>query len=456
MGRPAPDTNFLPPRSLAKRYFAKRSVFAWELPSLMRKHIYTGAMGSIYFYLTSGLFFVYYGNRIGLTRFQWGLMAGIGSVLLSAQLLSAYVSDHWGHRKAVWFFTALAGRVVRTGGILLSFLLWTLGWPHAGIVLVAAICLSNFLSGLCLPPWMSWLADIIPQDQHGTFMGRRSAWISLGVIATLVPAAVVLDAADDAAKPAVVVVVFAIAGVVGLLDLLIHGTIPEPRMAIANRTSFARRLWAPLADRSFQPWLVFNFSWTLSMALGGTLATLYFVDELQLKNNLLGGVCATSASVMLGAFLVVRWAGRMVDRLGVRRVMTVGHVVWAMLPLCWVFATPETAMVWLTVASLTSGAASRAAMDASTKLITRLPPPEARGMYAAVSTCLSRLAGGLGAFTAGSVLALLGDRTWQFMGRTWVPFHILFVVSFCLRMASVLLIRRLPEPPQQTPPPETP
>lgn len=33
----------------------------------MRKHIYTGAMGNVWAHLISGIFFVYFGNAVGMT-----------------------------------------------------------------------------------------------------------------------------------------------------------------------------------------------------------------------------------------------------------------------------------------------------------------------------------------------------------------------------------------------------
>jgi len=69
-------------------YFALRIVHPDELPEIMTKHTYTGAMGSAYFALITGIFFVYFGNEIGLSRFQWGVMGSVGSVLL---LASAFV-----------------------------------------------------------------------------------------------------------------------------------------------------------------------------------------------------------------------------------------------------------------------------------------------------------------------------------------------------------------------------
>jgi hypothetical protein len=221
-----------PVRALLGRYFARRVVFAWERPGIMRKHIYTGVMGSIWVSLISGIFFVYFGEGIGLTRFQWGVMAAGSSWLISTQLISALVIQRTGRRKLIWFWFAFTERSVRLAGILLAFWLWRAGRPYAGIVLIAAICLSDLFGTASSPPWFSWLADIIPPEEHGAFWGRRSAWIAMAVVAVVIAAAAIANHVAEPHKLQVVVGLFVVATIIGLADLVIHGTIPEPAMAM--------------------------------------------------------------------------------------------------------------------------------------------------------------------------------------------------------------------------------
>ena len=416
-----------------RQYFRCRIVNAWERPSIMRKHICTGAMGGVYAFLMSGIFFVYFGNAVGLTRFQWGWMGGISSFLLSAQLVSAMLAQQTGRRKTLWFATAFAERTLRVVAVLAAFILWRMGWPHAGIVLIAGVCLSNFFGAMAAPPWLSWLADIIPRDEHGSFLGRRTAWINLVVMLAMVAGAIVMDKVPEAWKPGTAIVVFMVAAVIGLTDLVIHGTIPEPRIKRAALGPSLAQLIAPLKDRGFRPWLVFNTIWTFSMTLGGSLATLYFLDDLGIKNNFLGGVIVLTGCSLLGGAVTSSWSGRLVDRFGTKWPVLLGHLGWAVLPTFWIFATPRTALLWLTFASLWGGAFSTAATTAENKLVTRFPEPEQRPMYLAVSSCFASISGGLGAITAGTILKLAAAWEWEVAGWTFGAFHVLFALSFILR-----------------------
>lgn len=442
-----PENAHLKSMPFRRRYFAQRVVYAWERPSIMRKHIYTGVMGSVYYSVVAGIFFLDFGRRIGVTDFQWGLMGGISSFVLSAQLVSALVTQRRGRRKAMWFWFAVAGRGVRLLGILSAFAFWHVGWPHLGVILIVAMCLSNFFSAMAYPPWMSWLADIIPEEHHGHFWGRRSAWIAGGIILTMMPAGFFMDWVSIDWKVNLAVGYFVLATVIGMLDAVIHGTIPEPTMQMPPRDHFLKHLLEPLRDRGFRPWITFNMSWTFSMTLGGALATIHFLRDLRIDGNMLAGSVVLACLPLLGGIFVAKWSGGMVDRVGPRRVLFYGHLFWALLPLFWIWATPRSAAVWLACSSLVGGASSMAAITAANKFITRFPPPGHRAMYVAVSSCLASLSGGMGALVAGTVLKLADGWSWSAAGTVLTGFHLLFAASFCLRLGSaVLLIRRIREP----------
>lgn len=442
-----------PVRVLLDRYFARRVVYPWERPGIMRKHIYTGVLGSIWMELIFGLLFVYFGTSIGLTRFQWGVLAAISSWLLSAQLVSALITQRTGRRKALWFWFSITDRALRLAGILLAFWLWQAGLPCAAVVFIVAICLSDLFSTMASPPWLSWLADIIPPDEHGTFWGRRSAWISLASVAVIIAAAVIAKCTPDRHKLDVIAGLFAVATIIGIADLLIHGTIPEPQMMLPARSHFWRQMLEPLRDRAFRPWLTFNVAWTFSMTLGGGLAALYFLDELDFKNDFVGGVIVVTCIPLLGATVSGKWSGRLVDRLGAKPVLFWGHMAWTILPLLWLLATPGTALVMVATSSVAAGVGYTAATTAANKLIVRVPPPEHCPIYTAVSTSLASIVGGIAVLVSGALLSALSGWSLTIAGRSFGAFHLLFAISFLLRFAStVLLVPRVCEHTQRTTP----
>jgi MFS family permease len=362
---------------------------------------------------------------------------------VAAQPLAARLTQRLGRRKKFWVTATLTGRTVRYLAVVASYGLWRGGRPAAVPVLIAGVVVANLFGAGAEPTWLSWLADIIPEKEHGAFWGRRAAWIAGATVLMLVGASVFADLAPLTRKPEAVLAVFTVAWILGVVDIVLHGSIPEPPMHAASDHHMLRQVAQPLRDRRFRPWLVFICCWTFSMTLGGALSELYAVEHLGIKANFLGGSVAMTGVMLFGSLLTGRWSGRLVDGLGVRRILLVGHLGWATLPLFWVGATPGTALGWLAGSNLVGGTFSTAAGTAANKLVTRLPPASARTMYIAVSATLASLMGGLGSFVAGSVLRLAGEGPLRVANLALPPFALLFITSAALRFASVLLVPRI-------------
>ncbi len=428
----------------ARGYFARRPVRPGELPGLMRKHIITGTLGSVWGNLITGIIYIYFGNDIGMTQLEWGILGGISAWVVVMQPLGAILGDRAGSRKMVWFWTALADRVIRLAGIIGAFLLWRSGHTYGYLLFMAGVCIATLVGNLSQGPWYGWLATIIPQEVQGTFWGRRDSWISLVVILVMLPSGFLMDLIPPGGKLEAALIILIAVSVVGYVDILVHGTIPEPPLAPpARKASFAGIL-TPLRDRRFRPWLVFAASWNLGMSLGGSLCTLYFMENLGFKNNILGGLIAINGIGLFGTMFAARRVGRMVDRYGIKRMLLLGHTFWSMLPAIWLLATPATGPLWVGVASLVGGIFPAAANNAGVKLVTRFPGPEESGMYMAFSTMVGSIAAGVGSVAAGAFLNALHGWSVTVLGLVLSGFPVLFIISFVLRMVvTVTLLPRI-------------
>ncbi len=410
-----------------------------ELPRIMRTHIMTGCLSGVWGTVVTGIVFTWYGNAVGMTKITWGILGAAGAWVVLVQPLGALLANRLGARKPIWWTFALLERLFRLLGYIASFFAWRAGLPGAWWMLLATILISLVAGNLSVAIWWGWLATIIPKEIQGAFWGRRDTWTSVAVIGALVPSMVLLDRIPADMKVPAVFGILVATSLLGFLDILWHGTIPEPPMPAERPRASLRQVLAPLRDRRFRPWLSFAASWNFSMSLGGSLCLLYFLQNLGLQDNMIGGAIAVNVVGLLGSILTARRLGRLVDRWGSRRVLLVGHLFWSVLPSLWLFATPATAVFWVGVASAVGGIFPTAANNAALKLVTRFPPPEESSMYMAASNSVANITGGLGALTAGIFLQVMGD--WSFsVGRATVSaFPVLFVISAILRMVSTLV-----------------
>jgi hypothetical protein len=432
-----------PPMSAESKrsgYFSLRPVGPGELPALMKKHILTGCMGALWGNLISGIICVYFGNAIGMTQLQWGILSGISAWVVAAQVLGAALGERVASRKMVFVFFSLGDRVVRLIGISCAYILWRSG-NHAGyLVFMTAVCFGSLLGTMANGPWYGWLATIIPRQVHGTFWGRRDSVIALASVVVLLPSGFLMDMIPASGKLDAAFAILVAASLIGFTDVLIHGTIPEPPHENSPARGALSDIMKPLRDTRFRPWLAFAACWNFSMFLGGSLCTLYFMKNLGFNNNLLGGMIAINGIGLAGTLVGARRVGRMVDRFGVKRMLMLGHFFWALLPSIWILATPHTAILWVGVASLVGGVFPAAANNAGIKLVTRFRPPGESSMYMAVSTTVGSVAGGFGAIAAGVFVSIMGDRSFTVLGLVVSAFPILFLTSSALRLTTAFLI----------------
>jgi MFS family permease len=358
--------------------FDPRPIDPVELPGIMRRHIYTGAMAGVYGTFTNGIFLIAFGNALGVTVLQWGVHGAITCFALALQIISAHFGACHGRRKLLWWAAESTARLLKTVALVSALAFYAYGYPGAAAMsLITWLCISSMFSAVAAPVWYSWLVDIIPERVHGRFMGRRDLWISLLTVAAVIPAGWAIDAFGDELKTTVLAAIFLAGVVLGILDVSLHRVIPEPPTDRDSGTSLWARLRVPLHDPEFRPWLTFVGVWNFAMFLGGALSGIYFIENLGLRDNFLGGAVVLIVVPLLAVVFTSKWLGALVDSIGVKRMLVLSHFCWALLPAFWVLATPQTAIFWLGLSSIIGGAAGSPAVNAANKLVSRTPPAPA-------------------------------------------------------------------------------
>jgi predicted MFS family arabinose efflux permease len=317
---------------------------------------------------------------------------------------------------------------------------------HAALSLIFLLCLASFFNAFSAPVWFSWLADIIPQKVHGGFMGRRDGWMALMALAFVLPCCFLLDRCGTELKPHMLTAIFLVGILLGMLDLFLHRSIPEPAGARDASGRFWEQVLAPFRDPEFRPWLLFTTFYNFAMMAAYGLCMVFFMNDLGLKNNFLAAAIVLIAVPLLGTLFTSKASGALIDRLGVRFMMIVSHLLWTIVPVFWLIPTRHNAFVWLFVSFLLRGAASSAALNATNKIITRVPSPERRTMYIAVTAGMNNLAAGVGPLAGGFFLGAFAGRHWTILGGEYAPFHVVFAASIALRLLAWLLLFRMRTP----------
>ncbi len=120
-------------------------------------------------------------------------------------------------------------------------------------IILLAISVSWALANASASGWLKWLTDIVPEDIRATFFGRRSAVINVVTMVWFLLVTVALDLFHDTNIFLVYFVIFAVAGVAGMLDIALAALVPEPRAAApaGSRKPGAADFLEPVRDRNF-------------------------------------------------------------------------------------------------------------------------------------------------------------------------------------------------------------
>jgi MFS family permease len=434
-------------RSASSHIYSHRAIEPVELPSVMRKHIYTGVMGAIYGAMVLGVFFGKYWKEIGGDPVLWTVLSAFLSLATVAQLVSAYLTSRTGARKRLWYRAELISRLLRLASVASSALLWyRVSSAAACWALILFATAGSFFTALASAPWQSWLSSIIPANRHGWFMGRRGAWVSLGAMAVVLPAGWLMDAAGKSWTLPVLLGLFGVGIAMGLVDLWIHRTIPEPPIEANGEADFWAEVRRPLEDRRFRPFLIFQGCWMFSMGMAGSLTWPFWTDVLHIDSSM-GGTALLIVGAPLGlTVLLGKWIGVMVDRLGARRMLGAGSLLWACIPALWLFATAENCWAVLCIWAVLSATGCTAALQAAGKIQIRTAPPHQAASYVAVGTVVAALAAAAGDLTSGGMFRLLKGVALTIGPWSLGAYTMIFLASTILRFSSILLISGVREP----------
>ena len=452
--------------------------------------------GSVHFTALAGAPVTLFAEALGATPFTFGLLAAAPFAASLLSMPAAVWSDYTGRRKSI-FLVALY----------LHRLLW---WPIAVVppallyyglidgptalgVFVGLVALMHCCGAVGGPPWMSWMADVIPRRVRGRYFARRRQW---GIVSAL-PAALLVGflldrfvgtngeasaaaGVDVSGRPDFHVLlvcggVFVVSALFGISDIICFHWVPHESKPQAGDEPFgvamrrlAASLWLPLKDRRFVAFAGLMGMLTFSTAPVGQFATLLLVQKLRVDN--LAVQTMLLVAPMIASLAVSGVWGRAVDRFGKKAVLGLASAGIIPVALGWALVASHSTpggvtWPWIVVAYLASagGGLFWAGVEiANFNYVLDLagtakgghtksgPASGAGGGYVAVNSVLVNVAGVAGGLTfgklAGSTQGLAVDAG-PVLGVI-DGFAVLFLVAMGLRiLATVVFLPLVQEDP---------
>lgn len=390
-----------------------RPISRRDLFRAMGVNTVAGSFGSAWFSMTYGMPLIMFMQAIGASGVVIGLVTTVRLMAVSAQIPAALASENLGARKPFWYRFALVHRCVWF--VIAAMAGWCAPWkwwlPAATVALVGA---SEILGNASAAPWLSWMADLIPVPIAGRFWGIRQSVVTAASLGGLVLAGQILDATavSGRAQPRGFAIVFAIAASLGVADILVHRFVREPRPTPSLRgAALHRRILEPFANRDFRLLTLALGVWNFGVTMITAFALVYLKRDFGVTYSQLA---ALSIAAGLGAIVTGYGAGKIMDRIGPRRLAVLLFIA-APFPLAaWLFVNRSTvspgpfvfpqSIALLCLSGILSGAIYSAVALCQLRLAAELSAPRGRTMSMAVHWSFVGLLSGLGPTAGGLVM----------------------------------------------------
>jgi len=430
-----------------------------DLARAMRLSVFAGSLGMLWMSLSVGLPLTMFMEAMGASGVMIGLLATVRLMSMTAQILGAILSEHVGSRKIVWAALALTHRALWIVPAILA-LMWSPAQWWVPVAVVVVVAGSDLLGNAAGAPWMSWMTDLIPAKTSGRFWGTRQSIVMAVSLGGLWLAGFILDSFQAGKGGSLLgfAVVFALATILGVADILVHLGVHEPRQRPANKSdSQWVRLLAPLRSRDFRQLTLAIGIWSMGLSMVGTFGIVYLKKDFSLSYSELASLTIAGA---LGSVLASYFIGKLVDRLGARISASLLFLTAPLTMLGYFFinADPvrwagfEVSQVTLVIfaASILGGALFSGIGLCQIRLIGVLSDSTGRTMWLAVHFCLVGLLAALGPFVGGVVMDWFDAHPWPVTmpgGSPFSFFHaqiLLFLVLAWAIALPLLLNTRTP------------
>jgi HEAT repeat protein len=428
-----------------------REITPARLRRALQVNILVGAMGSIWyttFIPGNPIASIFLKNDLKVSAAALAWMVALVQFAAVFHLVSMFVYSRTRKRKTAW---AIGGVVHRLMGFVLAGVAFWVARTPGGLgeidlltkIVGGALVVSWLATNSTGAVWWAWMADLVPEGIRATFFGWRNTVIRLLTMGWVLAATGALDYLHIVNIFYVYSAVFAVGAALGVLDILIHSTLPEPRL----QGDVPRIGWAeftePVRNWNFLAFTLAMGVWNFANSVLGPFLWPYIT-----ASPADGGIGAKEIWVGINLTIVqvtnimigTAW-GLVMDRFGRRPVVVLGamHPLFVLVG-CF-FMTPGNFPILIILTGLTTGILGPAFFDGSGQLMLTLTPQRNRNAYLAWHMALSGVVAAGGSLLGGHLFEIYKDYHHElWAGFVLSSFHIVAAVALVLSIVSVAML----------------
>ncbi|MGD9720775.1 MAG: MFS transporter [Pirellulales bacterium] len=416
----------------------------WPLDSAKRAIVVAGCCGMAYTQLTTSPATVQFARSLGATGLHIGILGALPLGLVCMQLLSAVAVQHLARRKVLWISSSVVQRMMFLPAALGPWL-----WPQVDDrvwvwALITLTALNHATLHFCTPLWLSWMGDYLPHQGLNKFWGvRHSSQQWTAALALLANALFFVKSGADVR--AAFAAIIALGAFLGVADILFFLRVEEPPLGRAQGASLRDALAGPFRQRDFRGFIFYSCFWNLAAMVGAPFISMYLLEHVGMD---LFHVLLLWTISWVGGAVLSNQLGQWAERFGQRPVLVMCTAFKSlnMLGLLVCPADPTFAFWFLAPIFMIDAFLNAGITIANNGFMIKNSPRESRTMFIAAGTGFAGIVGGGASILAGAAIAATADWSLVLSGTSYVNFHVLFAVSFVLRLISAVLATRISEP----------
>jgi MFS family permease len=417
---------------------------SWPLATAKRAIVVAGCCAMAYTQLTTSPATVQFARSMGATGLHIGILGALPTGLVCMQLLAAVAVQRLTRRKPLWMAASIVQRSMFVPAALGPWLFPQIDDAVWIWTLIALTALNHGLLHFCTPLWLSWMGDYLPHKDLNGFWGvRHSSQQWTAAVALFANALFFVRAGVDVRAAFAAIIVLGAA--LGVADILFFTRIEEPRISRTATATLRGALAGPFRQRDFRGFIFYSCFWNLAAMVGAPFISMYLLEHVGMD---LFHVLLLWTISWIGGALFSSQLGHWADRFGQRPVLVLCTAFKSinMLGLLVCPADPTIAFWVLAPIFMIDAFLNAGIAIANNGYMIKNSPRENRTMFIAAGTGFAGIMGGAASILAGAAIAVTADWSYSIGGTRYINFHVLFAISFALRLISAVLATRVSEP----------
>jgi hypothetical protein len=316
--------------------------------------------------------------------------------------------------------------------------------PESRDILFAAITFVSALgNAVCSVAWAAAMSELVPLQIRGRFFGRRNMIYGFWTLVVLLAAGRIADWTKNSLL--VLGIVYAVAALARLVGLHFFSrmTFPPAVTTPRHETLQLGAFVEPFKNPSYRRFLIFNGLLGMFLLMGMPFYNVFVLRELSFS---LGDLTVMTTVANLAGLVSVNTWGPLTDRFGVKPVITWSVAVWATTAsLLWLLTGPERRLLaypsffiygfmWTLIQLL------------QLTFMLKMAPAGRRTYFISTYYASTYLLTFLGPFAGGWLLRALPSDCGHLLGLPLTRYHLVFVGSLVLCLATLPILRRVVEP----------